>query len=259
MQTTHALRRAAAIVGALLLTLAAVITPSLAGAQDATPAATPAQTYSCDDIRAQGSVATPDAGTPQAATPMAQHEGHMTGPMMEFDLMYIDMMIPHHESIMAMAQAALPELTDERLITIAQNIIAAQGPEIERLRELRQEWYGSAEPMPMDDQTMAMMHDIMPGMGGMMMTMMDADALVATFCAQPDPDIAFIDLTIPHHQDAIVASEAALQQATHPELVEIAQAVIDVQQAEIEELRTIREELTGDPNPATVTPATPTA
>jgi uncharacterized protein (DUF305 family) len=181
--------------------------------------------------------------------------------MMDFDLMYIDMMIPHHQSVVAMAQAALPELTDQRLIERAQAIISTQQPEIEQLREYRQAWYGSAETLPLDDTFMGAMDELMPGahaaMGGM--AMMDATALVATFCAQPNPDIAFIDLTIPHHEGAIIASQAAVERATHPEIRAFAEEVITAQQAEIEELRMIREELTGDPNPARIPFATPAA
>ena len=48
---------------------------------------------------------------------------------------------------------------------------------------------------------------MMPGMGDMatMQMQMDPDALVATFCGAKNPDLAFIDLTIPHHEMAIQA------------------------------------------------------
>jgi uncharacterized protein (DUF305 family) len=52
-----------------------------------------------------------DARDADGRTPAAGMD-HMA---MEFDQMYIDMMIPHHQSIIALAQAALPRLTDERL------------------------------------------------------------------------------------------------------------------------------------------------
>ena len=41
----------------------------------------------------------------------------------EFDLMYIDMMIPHHESVIALADVAVGELEDARLVTIAEAIL----------------------------------------------------------------------------------------------------------------------------------------
>jgi len=99
---------------------------------------------------------------------------------------------------------------------------------------------------------MSMMMEAMPGMGSAeeQMQIMDAQWQVQTFCAAEDYDLAFIDQTIPHHQMAIDASEIALDQAVHPEIAAIAQEVIDAQQAEIDELETIRAELTGEASPA---------
>jgi len=226
----------------MALTVIAPTSPVPATAQEATPA----MTYACV---VGGS--TPGAMThemPMAGTPAAGMD-HMA---MEFDQMYIDMMIPHHESIIAMAQAAEPQLTDERLREIAHAVIETQGAEIAQLREYREAWYGDPNPMPMDDSMMAVMEQMMPGMGDMasMDTLMDAEALVAAFCAAENADLAFIDLTIPHHEMAIVASEAALEQATHPEIQEVARQVIDAQEQEITELTEIRESLTEAATPA---------
>jgi uncharacterized protein (DUF305 family) len=176
----------------------------------------------------------------------------MAGENVEFDQLYIDMMVPHHASIIALAQAAQDRLTDERLQPIAPNIITAQQAEIEELRGYREQWYGNPEPMPMDASMMGMMTEMMPDMGDMAspQTQMDPEALVTTFCSAEDPDVAFIDLTIPHHEMAIMASEAALEQATHDEIRTIAERVIQDQQGEIDELSAIRQELSGEATPA---------
>jgi uncharacterized protein (DUF305 family) len=185
---------------------------------------------------------------PMAGTPAAGMD-HMA---MEFDQMYIDMMIPHHQSIIAMAQAALPRLQEERLREIANAVIETQGAEIAQLQEYREAWYGDPYPMPMDEAMMTAMEQMMPGMGDMeaMAAMMDADALVAAFCAAENADLAFVDLTIPHHEMAIGASVAALEQATHPEIQEVAQEVIDAQEREITELTEIRQRLAESATPS---------
>ncbi len=231
------MRRVTPFLAALIaaFSVMAPMSPVLAAAQEATPA----MTYACVvDASTPGAMAheMPMAGTPAAGM------DHMA---MEFDQMYIDMMIPHHQSIIAMAQAALPRLQDEQLREIAQAVIETQGAEIAQLQEYREAWYGDRTPMPMDDAMMAAMNEMMPGMGDMeaMAAMMDAEALVAAFCAAENADLAFIDLTIPHHEMAIAASEAALEQATHPEIQEVAQQVIDVQQREIAALIEIRQSL----------------
>src|SRR5690606_16343860 len=111
-----------------------------------------------------------------------------------------------------LAQAAEGELTDPRLQAIAGNIIATQSAENAELRGHRAQWYGDGASMPMNDAMMGTMMEMMPGMGDMasMQRQMDPHALVAAFCAGANPDLAFIDLTIPHHQMAIQASRAAL-------------------------------------------------
>jgi uncharacterized protein (DUF305 family) len=99
---------------------------------------------------------------------------------------------------------------------------------------------------------MAAMDQMMPGMSGTMDEMafqMDIEAQVAAFCAAENPDLAFIDLTIPHHQMAIEASAIAASDAAHPELRDFARRVIDVQQREIETLQEIRAELAGEGTP----------
>ena len=101
---------AIAMMAAMLTTIS-----SAAGAQDATPPA-PA-TITCADV-----AATPSAGHgPMHGSTPAGHVGHGMA-MAEFDLMYIDMMIPHHESIIALAEVALPELTDPRLIEMLDGV-----------------------------------------------------------------------------------------------------------------------------------------
>jgi uncharacterized protein (DUF305 family) len=208
-------------------------------------AATPTAGYSCDATQAGATPAMDHDAMPgmAAGTPMASMA-------IEFDQHYIDMMIPHHASIVALAQAAIPKLTDPRLQEMAQTIITAQTAEQEELRAYREEWYGSSESMAMDMG--AMMDMMMPGMemsADQMETQMDPAAQVAAFCAAADPDLAFIDLVIPHHETAIVASEAALEHANHAEIKAFAARVIEDQQREIDELSAIRLELAGSATP----------
>ncbi len=242
----HITRRAAtaAIISAFVLI--PFFTPSGVAAQEATPT----MTYSCETAMTASPMASMESMT--MGTPTAGDDHDMASASVEFDQLYIDMMMPHHQSVIALAQAAGDRLTDERLQTIAANIITAQEAEIEELRGYREQWYGSLDPMPMDEGMMDMMMEMMPGMGDMasMQTQMDPEALVSTFCGAEDPDLAFIDLTIPHHEMAVMASEAALEQATHDEIRTIAERVIQDQHREIDELSAIRQELTGEATPA---------
>ncbi|MFN8662947.1 MAG: DUF305 domain-containing protein [Thermomicrobiales bacterium] len=238
--------RAAAAALFSVLTLIPAGSYSTSAAQEATPAA-----YRCE------TAGTPHAGmSTMPGMPMstpAMGAGHdMAGQTVEFDQMYIDMMLPHHASIIALAQAAQDRLTDPRLQAIAENIITSQTAENAELRGYREQWFGSAESMPLDDAMLGTMMQLLPGMGDMasMQRQMDPQALVAAFCAGVDADQAFIELTIPHHQIAIQASEAALDQATHDEIRTVAGRVIADQQREIDELEQIATDLSGEATPA---------
>lgn len=207
----------------------------------ATPATRP--TWSC------GSAGTPvtDGGHGTEATP--QHAGD-TAAKIEFDRLYIDMMLPHHGSIIALAEAALPRLTDPRLKVMAQNIIDTQSAERAELTGYREAWYGSGTP-DMSKQSMMQIMEAMPGKKSMndMTQEMDPRWQVSTFCAAANPDLAFIEQTVPHHQMAIDDSKIALEKAVHPETKAFAEKVIKAQQAEIDELNQIKAELTGQATP----------
>ncbi len=231
-----------AIVFALLM---ALVPGDASAAQNATPIPS-----SCEDVMPMTSTPMTGQEAMSAPTPEGHAMGDMDmGEMVEFDLAYIDMMIPHHQSIIALSEAAIPELTDPRLIDLAETVIETQASEIDTLTSFREEWYPDAEPVSMEMMMMAM-----PSMGSSSMEsmarLMSAEYLVTTFCAAEDMDLAFIELTIPHHQMAVGASEDALEQAVHPELIELAEEVIEAQQEEIELLMEIRADLTDEATPA---------
>ncbi|HVF01979.1 MAG TPA: DUF305 domain-containing protein [Rubrobacteraceae bacterium] len=60
-------------------------------------------------------------------------------------------------------------------------------------------------------------------------------------------DERFIDAMAPHHQGAVDMARVALVNAEHPEIRQLAENIISSQEAEIEELRSIKEEQFGDP------------
>ena len=183
------------------------------------------------------------AGTPAAApTMMSPMMPGTPAAKADFDQTYIDMMLPHHASVIALAQVALPVLHDPQLRAIATDIISSQSSERQALRQFRSSWYGSPDPAPMD-QVMAAMAVTMPDAYHLMMQdmdLMDSQAIVQRFCGSADLDVAFIDLVIPHHQSAILASQAAVTRATHPQLRAFADTVITAQRAQVDQMAAIR-------------------
>jgi uncharacterized protein (DUF305 family) len=141
---------------------------------------------------------------------------------------FIDAMVPHHQGAIEMARVALKNAGHEEIIELSRNIISSQQAEIEELKAIKKEEFGTAEvPMEMSPQQMRSM--------GMMM---DPQQL-----ANQDPfDKAFIDAMIPHHQSAIVMAQLALEESENPEIKELARNIVSAQQSKIEQMRQWREE-----------------
>jgi uncharacterized protein (DUF305 family) len=170
----------------------------------------------------------------------------------EFDQMFIDMMVPHHQSAIEMATIAQERADHAELKGMASQVIEDQGKEIEQLTTWRQQWFGSGDTPPMCQMPM------LPGMAGMSgghMTM-DMTQDVERLRTVPEPfDLAFIDTMIGHHQMAIDAARLAEQQAMRTEIKETAQQIIDKQQEEIDQLNQWRQEWFGNAEPqSTPTP-----
>jgi uncharacterized protein (DUF305 family) len=63
-----------------------------------------------------------------------------------FDIAFIDMMIPHHEGAVVMAEKLLEEGENPQLQTMAKAIIASQTAEIEQMRKWRAQWAAGSQP-----------------------------------------------------------------------------------------------------------------
>ncbi|MDN5696877.1 MAG: DUF305 domain-containing protein [Rubrobacter sp.] len=136
---------------------------------------------------------------------------------------FIDQMVPHHRGAIEEGEVALENAEHEELRNLAEGIIAEQRTEIDLMRDIKQEEYGTREvPMQMSSEEMEAM--------GMME---DPEAL-----AEEDPfDRAFMNNMIPHHQSAIAMAEVALDESENPEIRELARNIIESQRAEIEQMR----------------------
>ena len=155
-----------------------------------------------------------------------------------FDQLFIDMMVPHHEGALSMARIAQERAERPEVRQLAADIWRSQDAEISRMRQWRREWFGSEATPPMN---------MMPTLGGMASMAghsgqtMDMAADVERLRSASGPfDVAFVDAMIPHHQSAIEAGRLALQQATRPEIKDLALSIIEAQQREIGQMRTWR-------------------
>jgi len=117
------------------------------------------------------------------------------------DERFIDAMVPHHEGAVDMAEVALKNAEHEQIRRLAEDIVSAQEAEIEELKAIKQQEFGTSEvPMEMGAKEMEVMG------------MMEPDEL-----ANEDPfDKAFIEAMIPHHRSAISMAQVALEESDNP-------------------------------------------
>ena len=112
----------------------------------------------------------------------------------------------------------------------AARIEAAQGPEIGRLQGFLADW-GAA---PAADHHGG--HGDMAGMAGMMSDEQMAALGRASGAAF---DRSFLQMMIAHHEGAVTMARAELDAGVDPRARELAQQIVDAQQAEIAEMRTL--------------------
>jgi uncharacterized protein (DUF305 family) len=66
----------------------------------------------------------------------------MMGANVDFDRMFLQMMIPHHEGAISMAQQALDQAEHPEIKTLAQSIVTTQQTEIVEMQGYLRDWYG---------------------------------------------------------------------------------------------------------------------
>jgi len=60
----------------------------------------------------------------------------------QLDLRFLNLMIPHHQAALHMAQQALQKSDRPEIKTLAQHILDGQQQEINQMQQWRQQWYG---------------------------------------------------------------------------------------------------------------------
>ncbi|VXC07144.1 CueP family metal-binding protein [Citricoccus sp. K5] len=163
------------------------------------------------------------AGTSSAESPAAA-----SGEVDQADVMFAQMMIPHHEQAVEMSDILLAKegLTPE-VVTLAEEIRAAQAPEIEQMNDWLEDW--GVDPRATDHGSMD--HGGMDGMlaPAELERLEQADAAEATRL--------YLEGMIEHHEGAVQMAEDEIAEGQHPEAVALAEAIIETQNAEIREMR----------------------
>ncbi len=149
-----------------------------------------------------------------------------------YDLRFIDAMIPHHEGALIMAQDLATKTQRPELKLLAQGIISAQEKEIAQMRQWRKTWYPQASETPMAWQA-SMNHMMTMSPEQIAAMRMDVDLGPAN----EEYDLRFLQAMIPHHEAAVVMAKDLAQKTQRAELKTLAQTIMTSQQAEIDQMK----------------------
>ena len=139
------------------------------------------------------------------------------------DLMFAQMMIPHHEQAIVMSELALTNSTNPEVLALATAIRDAQAPEI----KLMQSWLKGSDSSAHGD------HD-MPMSG-----MLDDQQLATLQSAKGGEfDRLFLEGMIGHHEGAIEMVEI-IDRSKNSEVKELAANIVNSQSAEITTMKEI--------------------
>lgn len=152
------------------------------------------------------------------------------------DVMFSQHMIPHHQQAIEMSDVLLAKQgIDPRVTQLAEQIKAAQGPEIEQMRGWLRQWGIPAMPGMGGHGGMGDRGG-MPGMSGMMsdedMTeLRGAEGVAATKL--------FLTQMIEHHEGAITMAQDEIEDGQYPPTIELCRSIITSQQKEIDTMKSI--------------------
>ncbi|WP_329246267.1 DUF305 domain-containing protein [Actinoallomurus sp. NBC_01490] len=139
------------------------------------------------------------------------------------DVMFAQMMIPHHQQAITMARQAATRASSPEVERLARQIEQAQGPEIQKMTGWLRTWGASASPG-----------------GGMHMgdgMMSDQDMKKLGTLSGKAFDKAFLEMMVKHHQGAIAMAETEQAQGSFPDAKAMAKSIVTSQSAEITTMR----------------------
>lgn len=154
------------------------------------------------------------------STPLSEPESHDTG-FNRADVMFMNMMIIHHDQAIKMAELAPNRTDNENILELSRNISKAQRAENEQMADwLRELGY----QRPVRGHRMA-------GMASQEQMQRLENSSGRDF------DRLFSELMITHHRGGIQMAQSFSQRGRNPELIEMEKEMVRAQTKEIEKMQ----------------------
>ena len=178
-----------------------------------------------------------NAAAPANPAPSVSYSAPATAQHNAADVAFAQSMIPHHRDAVAMADLAADRAQDPEVKTLAEQIQAAQQPEIDQLTGFLSAWGAEVSPSNSMD---GMGHGSTPstsspsGMGGMMSPAQMEQLRDATGTKF---DEMFLTMMIVHHRSAVSAAQEEIEQGSNPDAKQLAEKIVADQTAEISRMQ----------------------
>lgn len=166
------------------------------------------------------------SSAPQSTTPSPSTSTSVSAEFTAADVMFVQMMLPHHEQAVAMSTTLLnkngvnPEVT-----ALAEQITAAQQPEIDTMKS----WLTAWSQQEKSDGGMGGM-DHGSGADGMA-----TDAQLKEFQAADGAagQKMYLEMMTAHHQGAITMAQNEIRDGKNPQAIQLAKDIVATQEQEI--------------------------
>lgn len=144
------------------------------------------------------------------------------------DVMFAQMMIPHHQQAVELAGLVPDRSTDPALRKLATTISGEQQPEIDFMKSMLTQW--GVDPGHMAHGS---------GHDGMAMAgMVDPETMVRLEALKgAEFDTLWLQSMITHHEGAIEMAKVEVDAGANPEMTALARSIITAQQAEIDQMK----------------------
>lgn len=168
---------------------------------------------------------TVNIGVPPTEDPASQSDA--STPFSDQDIMFAQMMIPHHQQAVDMSDLALSNSTNPEILALAEKIKSEQATEISQM----QSWLDESQS---SDHMGHSMEDMgMDSMGGMLTEeqLQELGSLTGNAF-----DVMFLTSMIEHHEGALQMVKM-ISQSQNSEAKALADAIVTTQTAEIEQMK----------------------
>ena len=161
---------------------------------------------------------------------IGNHMGHSSasGNLTGADVMFLQMMIPHHQQAVDISKLALSKSSNSLVLDLARRIESAQASEIATMKKWLNEAGASEDP-----------GHTMTGMGGMLT---ESDLAALNNATGVRFDRLWLEGMIGHHDGALHMT-TMIRDAQNPEIKAFGENIIKVQTSEIKEMEAILSKL----------------